>query len=315
VIAYTATFGGGLSATLSAEEYSEQALPIVNVSSTGTPVAAAGSILSIAGLSNTGSDVSTQAGYEDIPDIIANLRVDQAWGSAQLEGALHDNRAGYYTGSTALVYGRPSDAWGWAVGGGVQVNLPTLGKGDVLSVAANYCEGASRYCSNPNGGVRGAGNLYAITSGNKVGFGNLDDAYFGTGTGLQLPDAWNVEAGIAHHWDSKWQTGVYGGYLSYKANSSVVSAWCTSGGGVGVGAGVVLASNCRDFSAWQVGSRTLWNPVANLDVSLDVMYHYVNGAMQGLTVAGATGSGTALATYGSIGVLSGIFRVQRNFSP
>jgi hypothetical protein len=34
-----------------------------------------------------------------------------------------------------------------------------------------------------------------------------------------------------------------------------------------------------------------------------------------LVVAGATGSGTATATYGDINVLSGIFRVQRNFYP
>ena len=30
------------------------------------------------------------------PDIVANLRVDQAWGSAQIMGALHDVNATYY---------------------------------------------------------------------------------------------------------------------------------------------------------------------------------------------------------------------------
>ena len=33
------------------------------------------------------------------PDVVANLRVDQAWGSAQIMGALHDVNATYYAGT------------------------------------------------------------------------------------------------------------------------------------------------------------------------------------------------------------------------
>ena len=32
-----------------------------------------------------------------MPDIVANLRVDQAWGSAQIMGAVHMVNAAYYT--------------------------------------------------------------------------------------------------------------------------------------------------------------------------------------------------------------------------
>ena len=45
------------------------------------------------------------------PDIVANLRVDQAWGSAQIMGALHDVNATYYLGtgsSFASLAQRPS---------------------------------------------------------------------------------------------------------------------------------------------------------------------------------------------------------------
>ena len=35
-----------------------------------------------------------------IPDIVGSLRVDQAWGSAQIAGALHQVRAGYYGNNT-----------------------------------------------------------------------------------------------------------------------------------------------------------------------------------------------------------------------
>ena len=34
------------------------------------------------------------------PDIVGSLRVDQAWGSAQIAGALHQLRAGYYGNNT-----------------------------------------------------------------------------------------------------------------------------------------------------------------------------------------------------------------------
>ena len=39
----------------------------------------------------TGDYAGTQA-----PDIVATLRVDQAWGSAQIAAALHQLRANYY---------------------------------------------------------------------------------------------------------------------------------------------------------------------------------------------------------------------------
>jgi len=308
VFAYTATFGNGLSATISAEEYSEQALPIVNVT--------AGS------LSATGTDITSTHANDGLPDIVANLRADQTWGSAQIQGAAHDNRATYYSGSTNISSSFPADEWGWAVGAGVQINLPMLGQGDVFSVATNYCHGASRYCSNPNGGIRGAGDLYAITDGGTVGFANLADAYYagvngGATTGLQLPNAWNVEAGIAHHWNAHWQSSLYGGYLKYSANSSAADAGLTAAGAFAANtcAALGLAAGCHDFAAWQIGSRLLWNPVPNLDISLEALYHHVDGALSGAVTPGAVGAGYAFATYGNLNEWSGIFRVQRNFYP
>lgn len=37
-----------------------------------------------------------QYGGFQAPDVVANLRVDQAWGSAQIMGALHQVNATYY---------------------------------------------------------------------------------------------------------------------------------------------------------------------------------------------------------------------------
>ena len=74
-----------------------------------------------------------------VPDIVGSLRVDQAWGSAQIAGALHQVRAGYYgnntTGAGANVLGVDytgsslrRDKWGWAVDGGYR-HQPAVGEG------------------------------------------------------------------------------------------------------------------------------------------------------------------------------------------
>ena len=89
-----------------------------------------------------------------IPDIVGSLRVDQAWGSAQIAGALHQLRAGYYgnntTGAGATVAGvdspflSPNDAYGWAAMAGIVINLPWA-KGDKFWIEATLAHGAGAY--------------------------------------------------------------------------------------------------------------------------------------------------------------------------
>jgi hypothetical protein len=106
--AYTATFGNGWSATISAEDrsYREQDIDI--------------------------------AGYGGmrLPDVVANLKVEQAWGAAQLSGAVHELRPAVGTVDTE---------YGFAVQGGVMFNLPKLGEGDTLFLQAAYASGALGY--------------------------------------------------------------------------------------------------------------------------------------------------------------------------
>ena len=306
VLAYTAQFGNGLSATISLEDATEQALPVVSV---GTG----------AGTNNLGlgSDVGTNRANDGVPDIVANVRIDQAWGSAQLSGAMHRLAVSYYPGSVAGAFASPGDTWGAAVQGGLKINLPMLGKGDNLYLGAAYCSGATRYCSNPAGGVRGSGAFYALRDGNNVGFGNLSDGYYlstgaGTGGSIEKARAYNFAAAIQHNWNAQWNTSLYGGYLKYEANSAAVNAACAAGTAGGTAA--VLGAGCRDWSAWQIGTRTMWRPVANLDLSVDILYHQINSALKGTTTAGAVGT-PALLTFGDASAWAGIFRVQRNFWP
>ena len=53
----------------------------------------------IPGFSATSSAGTNSYGGFNAPDIVGNLRVDQAWGSAQLMGALHEVNSLYYGGT------------------------------------------------------------------------------------------------------------------------------------------------------------------------------------------------------------------------
>ena len=65
-------------------------------------------------LSGTRSAGQCYGGFQ-APDVVANLRVDQAWGSAQIMGALHQVNATYYGGTAilraALSAAIPTTSW------------------------------------------------------------------------------------------------------------------------------------------------------------------------------------------------------------
>ena len=89
VAGYTAQFGNGFSGTIAAEM--RRTTQIVNAGTTASP----------------GWCLGTSYGGFQAPDLVANLRVDQAWGSAQIMGALHQVNATYYGGATAVQSGHP----------------------------------------------------------------------------------------------------------------------------------------------------------------------------------------------------------------
>jgi hypothetical protein len=220
---------------------------------------------------------------------------------------------------------RPSDKWGYAVSGGLELNLPWA-KGDSFAVQSQYCVGDSESCYD-NSGSRSADLAWnLINNNNRIGLGWLDDAFFAntaaTGaTGLQLPTMWNVFAAVQHYWVPEVRTSLYGGYVQFKANSSDVdSLICAPLSKTAAGAGV-SPTGCADWAAWQIGSRTIWNPVKNLDVGVEALYTDLSkSAFSGDKITFIpTGTGQAAPgstfTAGSTHVWSGILRVQYNFYP
>jgi hypothetical protein len=227
----------------------------------------------------------------------------------------------------------PDDKWGFAVMGGVEFNLDQLwggwfSKGDSLVVQSQYCVGETYSCVN-TGGTRLNDVQFSLFNTNKIGVGWADEAFFtglvGHDNSLELATMWNVYAAIQHYWVPEVRTSLYGGFFSFQANSSAVDnevcAALHTGGVVGTihGSSAVSPTGCADWQAWQIGSRTLWNPVRNLDVGVDVLYT----AMAKTAFGGATAqvnmpTSTNIQPNVSVGdthIWSGILRIQYNFYP
>ena len=149
--------------------------------------------------------------------LVANLRVDQAWGSAQIMGALHQVNATYYGGNNAPITGHPGDELGVAIGAGIKLNAPMISQGEAQ---INYTQGALRYIfQTPNSN-------WGKVSGADTGFGVLSDAIYGgcvitsgtciagTASDLDLTTAWNVNVAFEHFWNPQCRTALYGGYAA-----------------------------------------------------------------------------------------------------
>ena len=147
-----------------------------------------------------------------MPDIIANLRVDQAWGFAGISAALHDASGAYY-GANNVNNGHPADKYGWALAGGAKFNLAG---GDMIGFNVCYAEGAPGFCT--NNAVR---TLY--NNSNSVGVGWIADGVFNTGTDIELTKVWSALAGYEHIWNPKWRTSVFGGYVNVQYSSAAAN--------------------------------------------------------------------------------------------
>jgi hypothetical protein len=292
LFAYTAQFGNGLSASISAEG--------------GGGEGRRSHIYSVGG--------DTQAGYagRQVPDFVGNIRIDQAWGSAQIMGAIHQVHALSYA---ATGFGpAPDDRVGWAAGAGLKLNLPFFGSKDYAIAQFTYSEGALVYVGSGLAGIAGAGAVaaYLVQTGTpgtdlRSAYGPVFDATYGVTGDLDLTKAWSITGGFEHWWAANVRTSLYGAYgkIDYSDTSSARLAAASAGGAGGLGFGGTSA----DWALWQVGSRTVWTVVPNLDLSVDIMYQGVQTAFDGVCNAALT------SCFEDKQWLSGMFRIQRNFYP
>jgi hypothetical protein len=344
VWAYTAQFGGGFSGTISTE--ARRVTQIIDASGlpgpAGTaPLAGAGSILagafpcaatatapapvvagtSVAGCGSLFPGAGAYGGMQ-APDIVANLRVDQAWGGAQVMGALHEVNASYYSGNATGALqsapgapglisatnttpgSHPGDRWGWAAGVGLKINTPFITQGDWFQTQFNVTQGALRYLFQ----TPGTGNYGKIDGANEA-YGVMSDCVYtgtvaaGNTTGCMLTSAWGFNASYEHYWTPAWHTSLYGAYyaVSYGQGTGGANANLCSAAGFGAGIGPFAVANpgCNNnWQTWGIGSRTQWDVTKTFYLGVEAIYENLHSAQTGTgAVAGPTGSPAGFASY------------------
>ncbi len=274
LLAYTATFGGGFSASLSIEDPLARSLPYYD-NPAGAP----------AGL-------FADAAGQRFPDLVANLRVDQGWGSAQLSGAVHQDQiltsAGLPTNAAPPtgVLGNKTET-GFAILGGLKINLPTLGAGDAMYVEAAYADGATGYL-----GYNGYSIGPAVQQGANLSYPTADGVIDAAG-GIHKTTGFEALVALRHYWAPTFFTA---GIVAYTQLDQAASVRATD----------VTAGGVGNFSEWRFGLTNEWIPVAGFAIGLEVEYAQVH---QTATVAAGIPAGYS----GNYGTFTGKIRLQRSF--
>jgi hypothetical protein len=254
LLAYTATFGGGFSATLSIEDRADRQI-VANIPVSGfTALNAGGSVATFGFPATVINGVAFAPGTylpggERMPDVVGNLRVDQPWGSAQLSGAVHQ----LYSVNRDALGGFTDTEYGYAVQGGVKVNLPNFAAGDVLWLQAAYASGAMSYI-----GFQNVGRLNTVGGISTA----INDAYVDPLGNTKLTRAFGVTAAFTHYFWPTVRASIYGGYAKIDSPTSATAFNLVSGARLGA----------FDANIWQIGGQAVWSPVRNLDIGLEVLY-------------------------------------------
>lgn len=322
-LAYTATFGNGVSGSIAVENaYAFRNAGVYNTNNTIVGPGAASFLTSNYG-SSSNTFLGNSVGGDHIPDVVANLRLDQAWGSLHAGAAFHSVSTGFYGANEAS--GHPEDSYGYALTGAFELkNLPT-GAGDSLKVEASYGKGAAKYVFGGTTDTSGAGR-YAAFRGNSLGFGYVLDGVYGPGTSVQQSSAWEVTAYYEHYWNPAWRTSLFGNYshISYgAAGDAMLFQAFGAGGKLGYStstttatAGTLNATGNFDLGLTSVGTRTAWTPVQNLTLSAEFVYSYMDQNLNGTYNSTASGvSGKAASNYQlkDQNIYSGSLQILRSF--
>jgi hypothetical protein len=302
--AATFNLGGGVSATLALEDSTTDApdrraigggvgfFPI-DTNFDGIPDAigrcggdAFGPPSAFPGLCPTG--FSGLHGGNRAPDVVANLRVDQAWGSAQVMGALHTIRARAFTGPDLFPDREPDTEFGWAVGAGAGIDIP--GTGLTFNIQGVYSDGAPGYATTGGPGVLSDG--YVIRRFDT----DLASPAFGTSiaTDIETTEAWSIKAGIGGNLAPDWifnlqgsfarvdQPDVLGPPLGVDASGNLVFATGQTAVQTAVfdpaspvffDVGPVLN---LDYDFWTVAGYVAWAPVRGFIAGLELAYEKID---------------------------------------
>ncbi|MEE7504476.1 porin [Methylobacterium mesophilicum] len=357
LLAYTATLGNGLSATISAEDPVFRRSPIFSASNNPAGATVNANLVNFA-QGNSPAEVfigytngqPTRYSFVDViqrsrmPDVVGALRLDQAWGSAQLSAAVHElnvgnvaNGAGTGTGSNISIP-HTSNSYGWAVQGGLKINAPFIAPGDALYLQGAYGSGAQLYTGYSS--FSGSYSQNAATIQGQKFNQFFNDATVNPFTGqLQQSTSFSATASYLHYWTPEWRSAFFGSYgemnfsQSARAAQGIAYAVANPFGIINFGANAVgtpgtrfynLSEALRDTYQFVAGGSIIWSPVKDLDIGVEGFYTQI-GVKNGrvidkdksptayANVAGINNGTFVPRTTTSDSVSTFRFRVQRDF--
>jgi len=293
-IAYTASLGGGLSATVALEDSNDM---------------------------NYAQQYRDRASNAAV--IVGNVRLDQSWGFAAVHGMVGNNSvqknwvnytyvapafnsdgseqvAGYAYIAPFSTFGAPANSntlstgvatkTGWAVGATVNLKLPMIAAGDQLWVTANYTDGQL-------GALMSSGGLSNVNSAaNKRLLGGMvrvDNNLMPTSsTTFDSVTAWNVAAAFTHYWAPQWRSNFSAGFIEINPPKVVDGT-----AGIQWGKGQL-----------QVYTGSLiYSPVKDLDIGLETQYAALNNKVQNWSTGAPALEGLKPSNWTTK------LRVERNF--
>ena len=276
-IAYTANFGGGLSATIALEDHKDQNYEAAASSSVTTPASTAVDTLSTAAL------------------IVANVRMDQAWGWAAVHGAIGNNGILATTINSSAAPDQTTYS-AYAFGVTASFKLPMIAAGDQVWFGANYAKGMLGMLLSTGGlsNMATASNHRLMGGVVRVDNNLVQTGGAGTAASPATYDSttgWNLNAAFTHYWAAQWRSNFSAGYVSISPpTSSVPSTW---GGG----------------KLWEVTGGVIYSPVKDLDIGLELQYANLKNTMQNPTAAFVAAGQPGL----SVNNVTVKFRAERGF--
>jgi hypothetical protein len=309
-IQYTAQFGNGVSASIGLDD--PTVFNRTAVYNTGVGITAAG------------TSGNAYAGVH-MPDVVGNIRVDQAWGLFQLSGAVHEVDGSYnaLTASTAAplagsdASGHPDTKYGGSVMAALQIkNIPT-GPGDDIKVDATWAKGDTKNViattsTSPSflmfGGTPGQ-----FGSAGSIAFGPTTDGIYAPGGSIHLTESYGVRGAFNHNWDPYWSSSLFGGMGWVRYDSTAQANYCAAIAVNIPGQGASYTCN-PNYNISMLGASTRWTPVKNLTFTAETIWTHLDTGFKGTSTfsPGAPYAASTLA-FKSQDTVSLQVRVQRNF--
>ncbi len=315
ILSYTATFGGGFSATLGIEDrgglsgYSTT--PGIAI---GRNLANATTLLGLVSATAASATPGIANGPYTWPALVGNVRFDQSWGAIQIMGSVVQNGAITALTNTNPAAGGSSNVvltqTGWSLGAGLKLNLPQLAAGDHLYLTAAYGVGDLDHVlgnntsgSPPNIGRELGGlwrqdrNMYVGASAVACAAGTITRACFRS----EETTAWSIAGWFTHYWTPTIRSVLLSSYAQITPGTMTRNTDWTLGG----------LSNANLF---KIAGQLVWTPVKDLDIGAEVQYLNLqqklagtNGAPPTAIPAGWGGTGASSNTW------QARLRVQRQF--